>query len=159
MIVKQYLEVISGAKTQTRRMKDRYQVGRVYSVVPKMYQYTIHYRCLPDGKIQIWNDHNPGPPTFLSMDDQWKTYAPLKIRITDKRCEPVQNISEADARAEGIYWSGQSLLWEANAHGLIITGYSPRACYAQLWDAINTKKGLRWQDNPQIVAYTFEVVR
>lgn len=158
MIIKQYLDVIAGRKTQTRRLKDRYQVGKVYAVVPKMYQYTIHYRCLSDGKVQIWNDHNQGAPTFLSMDDEWMTYKPLKVRITEKRQEPLQCLTVDDAIAEGVYWSPQTNLYKAVAHGRTFLDFNPIDCYASLWDSINTKKGLRWQDNPLVWVYTFEVV-
>ena len=174
MIIKQYRDVIGGTKTQTRRMKDRYQVGRVYSVVPKMYHPSVWWRFY-DGKYETALNVIEYRPTFNPYDSEIsydnltrvdlraqyseRGFQPLRIKVTDKRTEPLQNLTEDDARAEGIYWSGQSLLWEANAHGKIITGYSPIACYWQLWDSINTKKGLRWEDNPTVVVYTFEVVK
>lgn len=175
MIIKQYLDVITGRKTQTRRMKPTYNVGSVLSVVPKMYQPAVWYRFNDNGDVDVVLDAIRHVPTFngyhsevdydnttrIDRRDSLKErgYIPLKIRITGKREECLQDISELDARAEGVYWSGKSLLWEANAHGKVFTGYSPMACYANLWNSINTKKGARWEDNPIIYVYTFELVK
>lgn len=132
-------KVLSGEKTQTRRIvkpgqvyraiaidgkqlppsvvtspnyrpKSVYFVGKTYAVQPGRGKYGVYYRCLPDGKLQIWNTHHQGVPTFLGLDDEWKTYIPARIRILSIRCENVRNISEADAKAEGFdtredFWS------------------------------------------------------
>lgn len=62
----------------------------------------------------------------------------LRIRITNIRRERLQDITDADARAEGC----QSAV-----------------DYLDLWDEINGKrKGARWEDNPKVWVLTFEVV-
>ncbi len=151
MIVKQYHEVIAGDKIQTRRMKDRYQVGRVYSVVPKMYQKTVMYGYDGVGDVFIWDATKQQP-----VQEWYK----LKVRITDKRMEPLQNLTNDDALAEGInviHGFGDSFYF---SHKLTEKCFdSPVEAYQDLWNAINDKKGLRWEDNPQVVVYTFEVVK
>lgn len=156
MIVKQYLDVILGDKTQTRRIAARYTVGKVYAVVPKMYKHTIYYRW--EGSIpRIWHEENadgaPIPP-LSSLAHVWK---PLRIKIIAKRQEPLQNISEQDAIAEGIIWSAAS---EAFYCRHMPKRYFETAVegYRALWESINTKQGTRWEDNPLVHAFTFEVV-
>ena len=61
MIIKQYRDVIAGDKTETRRIADRYTVGKVYAVVPKMYKPTIWYLPSADGILPpaIWHEQHP----------------------------------------------------------------------------------------------------
>lgn len=175
MIIKQYLDVISGAKTQTRRLKDRYQVGKVYSVVPKMYKPSVWWRFY-DGKFDVALDvieHRPTSNGYHSETDYHSTtridhresysergFIPLQIRITAKRTECLHDISEADAIAEGITFEKQMIEGYAcrylNPHKLFPTA---KECYFDLWATINKKPGTRVEDNPLIVAYTFELVR
>lgn len=61
-----------------------------------------------------------------------------RIRVTGLRVERVQAITEADAQAEGVE-SAQA--------------------YAALWDAIHSKRGERWSDNPLVVVIQFELVK
>lgn len=81
----------------------------------------------------------------------WK---PLRIRITDIRQERLQDISKDDAWAEGCPWS--CLMGRYNPCYEIL---DPREWYAEVWDAINTRPGDRWRDNPLVWALTFEVVK
>jgi hypothetical protein len=60
-----------------------------------------------------------------------------RILITGIRCERVQDISEDDARAEGVATVGD---------------------YQLLWKSINSKAGTRWEDNPNVWCYTFKYV-
>lgn len=74
------------------------------------------------------------------------------IRLTAIQQERVQDIRDAGALAEGfppdwIPWDTQEL---------VLT--FPREWYRLTWDAINTRKGTRWQDNPDVWVLTFEYV-
>lgn len=63
----------------------------------------------------------------------------MRIRITDIDKEPLQDITEADARAEGV---------------------ASVAAYRDLWESINGRTpGARWADNPAVWVITFELVR
>lgn len=65
-----------------------------------------------------------------------KREAHMPLRVTGIRQEPLQNISEADARAEGV---------------------SSLDAYAHLWGRINDGVGVRWHDNPFVWVIKFAV--
>jgi len=56
----------------------------------------------------------------------------------------VQQISYEDIKAEGIV---KPLNW---------VSLDMRLVFEALWDSINTKKGTRWEDNPEVWVLTFE---
>lgn len=73
----------------------------------------------------------------------------LTLTITDVRVERVQDISEADAIAEGCRPSLEY------AEG-IPCGYGPAVPeFANLWDTINAKRGYGWDANPFVWAISF----
>lgn len=132
MIFKQIDEILSGRKTQTRRIakpehtpnrwgldgedddrineviaggRSQWVVGKTYAIVPKR------------GMLAI----------------QWR------IRITAIRMERLQDIYLWDAMEEGV---------------------ASVEAYRQLWESINGKTaGARWEDNPLVWVIKFEVVR
>lgn len=84
-----------------------------------------------------------------------KKFARLWLRVTDVRCERVQDISEEDALAEGIEeWEGMFKDYSKEAGWL----REPRDSFRTLWDSINAKRGYGWEKNPWVWAYTFERV-
>lgn len=156
MIVKQYHDVILGDKTQTRRIGDRYNVGKVYSVVPKMYKHTIYYRQIAN-HFETWHEtYSASTPIPLECDRH--LWTPLRIKVVAKRVEPLQSITEQDAIAEGIIWSDAS---DAYYCRHLPRRYFDTAVegYRVLWESINTKAGTRWEDNPTVNVFTFEVVK
>lgn len=66
----------------------------------------------------------------------------LWLNVTEVRIEPLQNISELDARSEGIY---------------LTSSEQYRRQFRLLWDGLHTEEGTSWLDNPWVVALTFEV--
>lgn len=81
----------------------------------------------------------------------------ITLTVTDVRVERLQEISEADAIAEGIERVGGGILrWENWATGIEgVHGFSPRAAYALLWNSINGPGS--WDANPWVGAYSFTV--
>lgn len=78
----------------------------------------------------------------------------LTLTVTDVRVERLQDISDADALAEGIMQSeGPLTYWSASKEGPF--SVSPRAAYAALWHDINGPEA--WDENPWVAAYTFTV--
>lgn len=69
----------------------------------------------------------------------------ITLEITDVRVQRVQEISEDDARAEGVDYPG--------------TKAGPIAEFAHLWDSINAKRGFGWDTNPWVWAITFKRVQ
>lgn len=83
----------------------------------------------------------------------------LWLEVKDVRVERVSSISEADAEAEGIHFdklgftaghigiAGRNQEWSA----------SPIIAFANLWRTLHTNPGERWEDDPWVVAVTFDV--
>lgn len=86
----------------------------------------------------------------------------LTLRLTDVRVEQVQDISEGDARAEGIECDAETGgYWGVN--GQSPTGQTSRYTRASdafnsLWESINGKRH-PWAENPWVWVLSFEVLR
>jgi hypothetical protein len=72
----------------------------------------------------------------------------ITLDVTEVRIQRLQEITEADAKAEGVLPSG----WE----GSDVPGHF-RIAFRDLWNTLHTKPGERWEDNPWIVAVSFGV--
>lgn len=156
--------IVEGRKTQTRRVCKPGEItffsdntlrrfvldpnGRTKWVTENDYSV-----CPGRGKVGVWWD----------KDFQWKQYhpidfidwIPLRIRLTAIWRERVTEISEEDARAEGYPFE-----WPADLTKTYeVMPAPPRVWYAKLWDRINTRKGTRWADSPDVWALSFEVVK
>lgn len=109
----------------------------------------------------------------------------LTLRVTEVRTEPLININEHDSQAEGCkaipfpgpWWQGYRNLdgrlvhqeavgkappdWMIEPKPMGDMSHLDRSAKEQfgiLWASLHTKPGERWEDNPQIVALTFEVI-
>ena len=69
----------------------------------------------------------------------------ITLEVTRIYAERVQEISEADAIAEGIKRDMYPI------DGL----YQPQQLYAELWDSINAKRGYGWDVNPWVWVIEF----
>ncbi|MBN8187575.1 hypothetical protein JF540_12830 [Salipiger thiooxidans] len=76
----------------------------------------------------------------------------LTLRVTDVRVQRVQEITEVDAKAEGVDAVTMDDVPRQAA-------MSRRSDFASLWDSLNAKRGFGWDANPWVAAYTFEVIR
>lgn len=85
---------------------------------------------------------------------------PHHIRITNIRVERLQDISEEDCMAEGI-WCDSNVGLEGTTywyHGLANSSYrTARDAYAVLIDKISGKG--TWESNPWVFVYDFELVK
>jgi len=127
---------------KTRKIGDRLWVREAYA------QFSPHamiYRC----------DHPEENASGPRVDLRWRPSinmprwaSRLTLIVTDVRVQRLQDISEADALAEGIerikFPAGGDWGW-------------PKLRYANLWNAINGPGA--WDANPWVVALTFDVVR
>lgn len=105
--------------------------------------------------------------------DRWRSpiYMPrwasrLTLELTDVRMERVADISEEDARAEGIHelplQAGKpGAWWTADASaGPDLHGRTPVAAFAELWDSIHdTKTVYSWADSPWVWVLSFRTIR
>ena len=74
--------------------------------------------------------------------------------VTDVRVERLQNISEADARAEGASWlRGRGIGYSGWRYDLSDVHADARSAYARLWQSINGPGS--WAADPWVIAVTF----
>jgi hypothetical protein len=67
----------------------------------------------------------------------------ITLEITNVRVQRLQEISEADAEAEG-----------APEHP-----YDHKTAFRRIWDSINAKRGFGWDTNPFVWVLTFRKVQ
>lgn len=73
----------------------------------------------------------------------------ITLKITDLKAERLQDISEADAKAEG---TTPSIVGDDLDH------LKYRAGFMALWDSINAKRGYPWESNPWVWVIELERV-
>lgn len=119
----------------------------------RMYGEKIMYRADGDESIDGWWASAQMPREFSR----------LTLTVTDLRVQRVQEISEADAWAEGghgeaAYGEGYcNAFWvnHGQAHGESFD--TARASFRDLWNRIHGPDA--WAANPLVVALTFDVIR
>lgn len=86
-------------------------------------------------------------------------FMPHRIRITHIRVERLQDISEEDCIAEGV-WRDDNVGLEGTTywyHGLANSSFrTPQQAYASLIDRISGKG--TWESNPYVFVYYFELI-
>jgi hypothetical protein len=86
-------------------------------------------------------------------------FMPHRIRITHIRVERLQDISEEDCIAEGV-WRDDNVELEGTTywyHGLANSSFrTPQQAYASLIDRISGKG--TWESNPYVFVYDFELI-
>lgn len=133
---------------------------------PQAYE-TNGYKPKDWGNKPIWYVADGDPPaehtTFWSTRVRPSIHMPkwmsrLTLTVTEVRVQRLQEISEADAYAEGIEcWSEPGLCSWRVADIMSFEGAID--AYRMLWDSINADPGARWKDNPWIVAVSFTVAK
>ncbi len=104
----------------------------------------IHYRAHESPKDHKWRSPYHMP--------RWASR--ITLEITDVRAQRVQEISEADAIAEGC--ESQGGLVSAPMEPEEYDGYPARYEFHGLWDLLNAHRGYSWESNPWIWALTFK---
>jgi len=143
--------------------------GRTADVGIK-YKADSGYRVFPVAKIpDSWaypkaSTHGNVSPLFMP---RWASR--ITLELTDVRVERLQDISEADARAEGVEpnWCGDLKGWNPEEHGWIDylqTCEDSDGCgtakdsFESLWQSINAKRGYGWDKNPWVWVLSFKRV-
>jgi hypothetical protein len=112
----------------------------------------IHFEA--DGARLAWSNSDwPGigdePGRYRQAMHMPRPLSRLTLTVTDVRVQRLQDISEADARAEGVEAVSMQDVPRQAAMSL-------RSDFAALWDSLNAKRA-PWSENPWIVAVTFDV--
>ncbi len=175
--------LLDGRKTQTRRLAWRARAHRVgQSPAPSPWQrvhpgdrlWVRETWCLgldaprPDGKefaIYAAEYRNPGEQTWRAFKPwrpsihmpRWASRITLHVEAV--RVERVQEISEADAAAEGAPAD-----WEPGVARALMQAIAPAAAFsphatgfARLWNTLHGPGA--WEGNPEVVVLQFRVVK
>lgn len=78
----------------------------------------------------------------------------LTLIVTNVQVHRLQEISEAEARSEGLRKGISGWFPVPGADG---SGTTARAAFALLWNNLNASRGFGWDANPWVVALTFTV--
>lgn len=137
-----------------------FKVGEVVAVAQSYFDI---YMSIPEQS----RDHNL---KILSHQKGWlekrcikSEYMPHQIRITNVRAEHLQDISDEDCLAEGIFkkpfpFSNSKEVYVIfQGEGKFTYYDSPRIAYSKIIDKI-VKKGT-WKNNPLVYAYNFELIK
>ncbi|WP_420137592.1 hypothetical protein [Sphingomonas sp.] len=181
--------LLDGRKTQTRRLATsplrRCKVGDRLYVRESIYLWSTGHDCeitfAADGSTRQTGPNTGEIPdaalaAYFKMADRsvekrarisrpsihmprWTSR--LTLTVEDVRVERLRAISEADAEAEGCVWDSADGydVWYVPGAQMPRHGATAAECYSILWDSLHSDPGQRWQDNPEIVALTFRVVR
>jgi hypothetical protein len=156
-----------GAPGDRLWVREGYRIPKALNhLCPQMAGQTV-VKYEADGSESI-----PGSPVritwgrYRSSRYMPRKFARLLLEITEVRVQRVQEISEEDARAEGIWPkmqpeagpmpAGEAFYWGGN--GIAEGGGfdTAKQCYACLWDSHNAKRGFPWSANPWVWAISFK---
>lgn len=104
-----------------------------------------------DGEIDFEKGDRWRSPRFMP---RWASR--ITLRVTAVKVERLQDISEDDARAEGISPLPSGRYYCDHDEDGEITAKSPVTAFAWLWNSIHGEDA--WMANPWIAAYSFERV-
>lgn len=145
-----------------------YEIGEIVAVA-QAYKYIYQFDCVP-----TWIPSSKDPNGFIKWDESKgynnkmfvkAEYMPRQIKITGKKVERLQAISDEDCLREGIvckhigdedcYTVGDFLLWDKYLRQRAFS--TPRKAYEVL---IRNMQGNKvWNSNPYVFAYTYELVK
>lgn len=104
---------------------------------------TLRYRASQNEAMITWKPSIHMP--------RWASR--ISLEITEIRVQRVQDISDADAIAEGV-------TWEQGVHRergyAPISKDSPVAAFRRLWNEINEARGYSWANNPWVWCISFK---
>jgi hypothetical protein len=82
--------------------------------------------------------------------------ARIFLRVTNVKVERLQDITEDDARAEGVLWERARKINQLETSDSIYD--NAKAIFMRLWDSINAKRGYDWDKNPWVWVIEFKRV-
>ena len=181
--------ILEGRKTQTRRVikpvqpraDGRWPAGRdplpdcPHGVPGDRLWVRETWEPYPGGKVVFRADMMFGVKTAPLIRWRPSIFMPraacrLMLEVTDVRVQRVQDISEADAKAEGlkgITKDGHTVKYgipdRDGFPGTDDDGWEwqnwntdPRLAFRRLWDSINKPRGFGWDENPWVWCISFK---
>jgi hypothetical protein len=130
-----------GNTSTSAEIEYRADSAREWRDIPGEKQEEWFYKLTPwvNGRNRFWR-----PSIFMP---RWASR--ITLEIADVKIERIQDISEEDAKAEGI------AVWPRTyiTKGRWLSG--PVAGFAQLWNSLNEKRGFGWDANPWVWVVAF----
>ena len=146
-----YCFYLADAQAPMWRIKPRYQPGDIL-YVRETWNNLWHYE---DGRVFVYkaDDIEPAPV------GKWRPSihmpyeaARIFLRVTDVRAERLQDITEKDAKKEGMLRGEED--YDCELAKVFPT--ASIAAFSRLWDSLNAKRGFAWDSNPWVFVYEFE---
>ena len=153
--------VVAYMNPETGDMYDPLEIAP-YKQGDILYVRETFYPCkhvIIDGEQQyLYRATFEQPEKYPDFKPKWKPSihmpkeaARIFLRVTNVRVERLQDITEEDARAEGVI---------AEAHDDFSHTYpSHKHAFHKLWNSINLTRGYGWCSNPWVWVIEFERVR
>lgn len=132
---------------------------------------SMDYKSYPGQYCMWWSDLLNGEPdhSWTPSIDMPRWASRIQLKVTNVRVERLQDISESDAKAEGV----REHIYEATGDHPEMIGYitdadgpddgtgdaahvTPVGAFQNLWDSINTPRGFGWDTNPWVWVVEFE---
>jgi hypothetical protein len=119
---------------------------------------------------ETWADEHPfdGQILYRERDEyrapeRWRPsifmprkYSRILLEVVSVRVERLQEISEEDAREEGIIDGGCLSCGGSEPCGCSNPKPDARDAFINLWDSINAKRGVGWDVNPLVWVVEFK---
>lgn len=143
---------------------DRLWVRETWSVLADRHYAYVHYAATEeitkhidrrrltaeqDWQLAHWNKKDGWAPSIHMP--RWASR--ILLEVVDVRVERLNDISEQDAKAEGIlqHSGGSYLDYQDEGESYV---YGPRDSFASLWSSINGRTS--WNDNPWVWCVTYK---
>ena len=153
-------QMIGSCWNEVARHKPTYQPGDV------LYVRETWASCILDGKTEYLYKAHPMFDSSEPGDIDWTWRSPrfmpqsaarIFLKVTGLRVERLNDISEEDARREGITDGGCLNCGESEPCGCINPAPDPRQSFIRLWNGLYTKKPeYQWDKNCWVWVITFE---
>lgn len=168
--------MLAGRKTQTRRLAnsplrrcvagDRLYVREAWSHTGDGVFEISQARLLGRGGVIYRADDDPRYPhaKFWPSLHMPREFSRLTLIVEGAKVEPLHAITNEDCIAEGVPVHPNH---DAPRNGPAIDDFARRwgmisyygGEFRRIWSVLHAKPGERWDDNPQVVALTFRVIR
>jgi hypothetical protein len=130
-------------------VRETWRRPRINDGAPAAIKSPVQYRATSlfhDGFGESWR-----PSIFMP---RWASR--ITLGVTAVKVERLQDISEEDAKAEGVRFDGT--YWLGGVHPIKKTPQcwpTAKDAFKALWNSINSKRGYSWEANPWVWCYTF----
>lgn len=118
--------------------------------------YSGHVIYAADGNFEWCDDDGDGEKSCWHPSiHMTRAASRILLEVVSVRVERLQDISEADAKAEGIDKTASGF-WSLYGQSDVDSTYSPRTSYRALWESINGPEP--WEANPWVWVVEFKNV-